>query len=200
MRKITVLAVIVFVLLLANPVTSVSHGDGGHRGGAVYSGSAGYRGGGSYPWRGTYYRGGTSYRGRAGSYSGRGAYPQSMPYYGRGGYYRGSPYYGKGGYYHGGHHHGGYWSGGVWIAPGFGWYYGGPWWGWPYYPYYPYYTYPPVVVENPPPIYVDPTPEQQEPGYWYYCKNPEGYYPYVQQCPGGWTKVSPSPMPPDVKE
>lgn len=25
--------------------------------------------------------------------------------------------------------------------------------------------------------------------YWYYCKNPSGYYPYVKQCPSGWMKV-----------
>jgi hypothetical protein len=29
--------------------------------------------------------------------------------------------------------------------------------------------------------------------YWYYCRNPEGYYPYVRKCPGGWLKVPPQP-------
>jgi hypothetical protein len=35
-----------------------------------------------------------------------------------------------------------------------------------------------------------------EPIYWYYCQNPQGYYPYVKQCPNGWMKVVPSPPPP----
>src|SRR2546428_12259210 len=31
------------------------------------------------------------------------------------------------------------------------------------------------------------------PSVWYYCANPQGYYPYVQQCPGGWRPVAPTP-------
>jgi hypothetical protein len=59
------------------------------------------------------------------------------------------------------------------------------------------YLYPPVVVAPPrvyiqPPsqVYVQPPPPQP---YWYYCDNPSGYYPYVQQCPGGWRQVNPTP-------
>jgi hypothetical protein len=33
-------------------------------------------------------------------------------------------------------------------------------------------------------------PQQQ---YWYHCNNPEGFYPYVASCPGGWTQVTPTP-------
>lgn len=29
--------------------------------------------------------------------------------------------------------------------------------------------------------------------YWYHCKSPEGYYPYVKTCPGGWDKVPARP-------
>ena len=29
--------------------------------------------------------------------------------------------------------------------------------------------------------------------YWYYCSNPQGYYPYVKECPAGWQKVAPQP-------
>ena len=77
---------------------------------------------------------------------------------------------------------------------------GGPWW-YPYgyaYPYaytysyaYPYPAYPPPVVESPPPVYLPPRPQ-----YWYYCQNPQGYYPYVNQCPGGWLEVVPQPTSP----
>jgi hypothetical protein len=29
--------------------------------------------------------------------------------------------------------------------------------------------------------------------YWYYCTNPDGYYPYIKQCGSGWQKVAPTP-------
>ncbi len=78
----------------------------------------------------------------------------------------------------------------------------------PYYPYlyypYPYYYYPdyPPVVTVPvpvePPVYIEQGSPQSAPqasGYWYYCENPDGYYPYVKECPGGWQKVVPTPPP-----
>ena len=57
--------------------------------------------------------------------------------------------------------------------------------------------YPPVVVA-PPPVYVQPAPQvyvQPPPPqpYWYYCDSAQGYYPYIQQCPGGWQQVTPTP-------
>jgi hypothetical protein len=33
---------------------------------------------------------------------------------------------------------------------------------------------------------------QTEQCYWYYCQNPQGYYPDVNNCPGGWMKVVPT--------
>lgn len=77
--------------------------------------------------------------------------------------------------------------GDIWIGPGLG-----PWWGPPYYgPYYPPYVAPPVVIQQQPPVYVQPAPQPAEDNYWYFCTNPEGYYPYVKQCPNGWMKVVP---------
>jgi hypothetical protein len=102
-----------------------------------------------------------------------------------------------GGDWHGGgdHHGGGDWHGSIWIGPGWG---GWGGWGTPYYPYYdpyyPYYRETPAVIQQQPPVYVQP--EEQ---YWYFCRNPEGYYPYIKKCPGGWLKVVP-PVPPDEKE
>ena len=65
---------------------------------------------------------------------------------------------------------------------------------------YPYYVYapprpvvvapPPVVVREEPPVFVQQSPPE---AVWYYCKDPGGYYPYVQQCPEGWLKVAPTP-------
>jgi len=76
----------------------------------------------------------------------------------------------------------------------------------PYYPYpYPYYAYPPVVISPPapqsPPVYVEKGQESAAPDeststqdyYWYHCDKPEGYYPYIKECPGGWQKVTPEP-------
>lgn len=58
------------------------------------------------------------------------------------------------------------------------------------YPYRYRYAYPPVVVQPPPQVYVQPPPPQPM---WYYCENPQGYYPYVPQCPGGWRQVPATP-------
>ncbi len=88
-----------------------------------------------------------------------------------------------GGGFHGGHfHHGG--GSHVFI---------GGFFGFPFYPYgyYPYYSYPyPYYSYAEPPVYVEP----QEDSSWYYCQDPQGYYPYVTNCPGGWTSVVSTPL------
>ncbi len=85
--------------------------------------------------------------------------------------------------------------GGVWVGPGWG----PRWWGPP--PYYPYYAEPPVIIQQPAPeIYVQPAPQPEGSSYWYYCQDPQGYYPYIKQCPNGWMKVVPSPPGPQRKE
>ncbi len=109
----------------------------------------------------------------------------------------------------GGWHGGGGWSGwrgwnGRWWGPSV--YVGAPFWypygyAYPYaYPYaFPYAAYPPPVVveESAPPLYTQDAPQAQ---YWYYCQNPPGYYPYVNQCPAGWLQVVPQPTPPPPGE
>jgi len=72
------------------------------------------------------------------------------------------------------------------VGPGY--------WGPPYYPYYPYAA-PPVAVQ-PAPVYEQPAPAPPAVAYWYYCQNPPGYYPYIQQCPAGWLQVIPPATPP----
>lgn len=64
----------------------------------------------------------------------------------------------------------------------------------------PYYYYPPVsqVYIEQPPVYVQQYDKAANPpaaNYWYYCPNPQGYYPYVQNCPAGWMQVVPQPPP-----
>ena len=77
----------------------------------------------------------------------------------------------------------------------------GPHWDPWYYPRpYPYYypPYPPVVIERAPPVYIEqyppPAPVTQT-NYWYYCSASKAYYPYVNECPSGWQRVSPQPPP-----
>ena len=96
-------------------------------------------------------------------------------------------------------HGGGHFHGGIWFGPGWGGW--GPWWwGSPYYyPYYPYYPEQPVVIQQQPPAYVEPSPQPEEQYYWYFCQDPEGYYPYIKKCHKRWLKVIP-PAPPDEEE
>ena len=95
-------------------------------------------------------------------------------------------YYGPG--FYGGYGYGGYGYGGYGMS-GF---------GYPFY-YPPAYYPPPVIVPTTPPVYIQQ--QQAQPAqsaqpqtnYWYYCQNPDGYYPYVKNCPGGWLQVAPQP-------
>jgi hypothetical protein len=103
---------------------------------------------------------------------------------------------GHGGGFHGGGFHGhgfhhGFrpgFRGSVFIGIGPYW---GPYWDpywWPYYyppAYAPVYTTP---VATEPQTYIQQSPA---PTNWYYCESARGYYPYVQQCPGGWLTVVP---------
>ena len=65
--------------------------------------------------------------------------------------------------------------------------------------YFPPYYYPPAAVTVPtePPVYIERRetvePAPQNTASWYYCADPQGYYPYVEQCPGGWQAVAPRP-------
>ena len=83
----------------------------------------------------------------------------------------------------------GYWRPHVFIAPRM---------VVPVVPFWAPYAYPPALVA-PAPVYVPRSPpiiaQPSAPtSYWYYCDNPQGYYPYIQQCPGGWKQVVPTPQ------
>ena len=111
---------------------------------------------------------------------------------------------------HGGGY-GGHGGGYGWYGGGYGWHGGG--WGWGpmlgaeflglglmemSYPYaYPYaYPYPAPVIQQPETeMYVQPSPQPAQTGYWYYCSDSQAYYPYVRECPSGWMKVVPSTPP-----
>ena len=118
---------------------------------------------------------------------------------------------GGGGGWHGGGGHGG-WHGGSHFSIGFG--FPGFYWGYPYYGYYgyPYYSSYPYYAGYPyyypdGPVYGDPAPSTYiqrdmsspapvgEGQYSYYCPDPAGYYPQLQNCPKGWLKVVPDAGP-----
>lgn len=97
------------------------------------------------------------------------------------------------------------WRAGYW-GPRVGVYYGGGpayWGGWPY-AWNAGYAWPyavaPLVVNAAPapqvfiqqePLVAAPAPAPVEPSYWYYCTQPAGYFPYVQDCSHAWMKVVP---------
>lgn len=60
----------------------------------------------------------------------------------------------------------------------------------PLYAYAPYYAYSAPYYSYAP-AYAAPA----APGYWYYCPAYQAYYPYVQDCPGGWQPVAPPSAP-----
>jgi hypothetical protein len=139
-------------------------GGGGHGGGGA--GGAGHGGGG--------FQGGHNGGGSGGHHQGGGGQHTTTSTHTYSSYYMGSPFYGFG------------------YGYGFG--------GYPYYSSFGYSYYPQqtvVSVPTAPPIYI----QQQAPaitekypaGYWYYCRNPDGYYPYVKECPNGWQQVSSTP-------
>ncbi len=61
--------------------------------------------------------------------------------------------------------------------------------------FYPPPYFPPVgVASSAPPVYIERSAvAPRETNYWHYCDIPEGYYPYVKECPAGWRKVAPQP-------
>jgi hypothetical protein len=90
-------------------------------------------------------------------------------------------------------------GGGVFFN--FGW--PGPYWGPRYYGPPVYYSPAPIIVERPP-VYIErddaqvtpaPSAAAAEPVWWYWCASSKKYYPYVQQCAGGFQRVPAQPMP-----
>ena len=117
--------------------------------------------------------------------------------------------HGRGGY--GGGSHGGPGGGGGPSGGGYGGGYGGvvigsPIPGGPIPAPYPYPAPYPVPGPTPypaPPPYPAPGPVQSEgygplPPVWFYCRNPQGFYPYVKDCAQDWDAVRVTPPPPDA--
>jgi hypothetical protein len=101
------------------------------------------------------------------------------------------------------HHHHGH---GSTLSLGFA--FGGPLWypgpvfpSYTYpYPYsYPYAYSPPIIVPPAPRVYIereDRVAQESSPGYWYYCRESDTYYPYVKECAQPWERVLAQPRNP----
>ena len=201
-------------LLLVLAALCISGAATAGRGGGWFHGGGGYGGGYSGGYGGVNHGSSASGGSNWGS-SYHGGYNSGGWYHG--GYYHGGYYHG--GYYHGGYYgwyHGGYYHGyygccgsvsvGFYFGPGFI-------YGYPFYPYYypPYYAsvyYPYVSGDvSQPAQYIEQGQGQAQAtgvydegggaapqlAVWYYCNKPQGYYPYVRTCPGGWEKVPARP-------
>lgn len=86
----------------------------------------------------------------------------------------------------------GYWRHGRHLGrAGWWWVVGGVWYFYPA----PVYPYPDPYLPPAPPVVVAPPVQNPLPPaqYWYYCPDPEGYYPYVPQCRVPWERVPASP-------
>ena len=85
------------------------------------------------------------------------------------------------------------------YGPSVGVYFGAPWyWSAPYYGYaypyawgYPAYRYVPPLAADPP-AYVEKPADAPAGGAWYYCEDPQGYFPHVARCNRPWIEVAPS--------
>jgi hypothetical protein len=82
------------------------------------------------------------------------------------------------------------------LSYGYGYGFGYPYYAPYYYPYY-YYSAPTVVVPPTPPVYIEqsakPALQPIQPNAWSYCAEPDGYYPHVRDCPGGWQGAQTQP-------
>lgn len=182
MKELTGVLLILMILGFAGHNTVWARGSGGHG-----SSIGGFSGGGGH------FRGSSV----GGSHFGSG----HRSFGGSNHHFRGGHRYNR---YNFGIGIGGFYGPGF-YGPGF---YGPGFYGYPYYYgfssryYYPrLYGYPSsVIAPTSPPVYIQreaPVAASTQPqtSYWYYCRSPEGYYPYVKQCPEGWLQVAPQPAP-----
>jgi hypothetical protein len=64
-------------------------------------------------------------------------------------------------------------------------------WPYAYYGTYPHYDPQPPYASSTTTVYVEPGPQAVSAYDWYYCADPRGYYPYVQDCNEAWLSVAP---------
>jgi hypothetical protein len=189
-RKLIVALTI--LTLITTPAFARGGGGGSHGGGM-----GGFHGGGM---GGFHDGGGTGFHGGSGGgfHEGGGTGFENRGFHG-GGFHGGGFH---GGEFHGGHerfdhfHRFGFFGGFGFAGPAFGFgvypFFWDPFW----FPSpYPAYSYaPPLVIQPDSQVFVQQSSAPAASTYWYYCVDAKSYYPYTQQCPGGWLKVVPSPV------
>ena len=176
MKKMTLaVSLLALALFITVPIPVYARGGGGRSGGGGGHSSGGHAGGGHI---GGGHSGGSHPDGgkMGGARSGGGSIGGVRP--------------GSGNI--GGGHVGGYRGGGQVVVRG------GSWWGW--WPWFwggalfaPRYVPPTVETQEQPLIVVDP--DEEQPYFWYYCKDPQGYYPYITSCASGWIEEDPDANP-----
>ena len=186
---IKLILALAILTLTTTPALARGGGGGSHGGGG-----GGFHGGGGGAFHGG---GATGFHGGDGGFHGGGFH---------GGGFRGDEFHGGG--FRGGHerfdhfdrfdrfHRFGFFGDFGFVGPAFGFgvspFFWDPFW----FPSpYPAYTYaPPVVIRPEPQVYVQQPSAPATSTYWYYCVDAKAYYPYPQQCPGGWLKMVPTPV------
>ena len=196
MRKLT--GIIVILIAIGFTAHNTAWARGGGHGSSI--GSSGGGGGGGH------FRGGGGGGGHFRGGGGRSHFGGGHRHFG------GNNLHFRGGHSHFGHRHTRFNFGigyGGFYGPGFYGpaYYGTRFYGYPYnyrygnrYYYPRSYGYASSAIAASPPVYIQrETPvavaAQPKTNYWHYCRNPEGYYPYIKQCPEGWLQVAPQPAP-----
>jgi hypothetical protein len=189
---------LIIALMILSLTTTPAFARGGGGGGSHGGGMGGFHGGGMGGFHGGGMGGfpaggGTGFHGGSGGgfHQGGGTGFENRGFHG-GGFHGGGFH---GGQFHGGHGHFDHFhrfgfSGGfaVGVSPFF---WDPFWFPWPY----PAYSYaPPLVIQPESQVYVQPPSAPAASTYWYYCVDAKAYYPYTQQCPGGWLKVAPTPV------
>jgi hypothetical protein len=185
--------------LTTTPAFARGGGGGSHGGGGgFHGGGGGFHGGG-----GGFHGGGGGFHGGGGGFHGGMTGFQNRGFHG--GEFRGREFHGR--EFRGdrerferfdrfGFHRFGFFGDFGFVGPAFGFgaypFFWDPFW----FPSpYPAYSYaPPLVIESEPQVSVQRPSSAAAPTYWYYCVDTQAYYPYTQQCPGGWLKVAPTPV------
>ena len=173
---------LILALAILTLATTPAFARGGGGGGGFHGGGGGFHGGGGMGFHG----------GSGGGFHGGGTGFENRGFRG-GGFHRGE--------FHGGHERfdrfhrfgffGGFGFGGPALGFGVSPFFWDPFWfPWPY----PAYSYaPPLVIQPESQVSVQQPSAPAAPTYWYYCVDAKAYYPYTQQCPGGWLKVATTP-------
>jgi hypothetical protein len=191
--------IVALAMLALTTTPAFAHGGGG----GFHGGGGGFHGGG-----GGFHGGGGGFHGGEGGFHGGGGTGfQNRGFHG--GEFRGGEFHGD--RFRGGHerferfdrfdrfhrfHRFGFFGDFGFVGPAFGFgvdpFFWDPFW----FPSpYPAYTYaPPLVIQPESQVYMQQPSSPAAPTYWYYCDDAKAYYPYTQQCPGGWLKVLPTPV------